>query len=140
MKYFSQYIVTKRIKKKVICGNINLPVGTVCFGKDGAICCDKGVICSMASQDAFDYFTQNDDGFAVLRRKLIDSIFDALNRSKQGIESYNEKWDKVWNDSTCLKYKREEYDDHWLWSFDFYNAKIDILQYIAKLVDTKEAA
>ena len=140
MKYFNQYIVTKRIKKKVICGDINLPFGTVCFGKDKAICCDKGVICGVASQNAFDYFTQNDDGCAVLRRKLIDSIFDALNRSKQGVESYNEKWDKVWNDSICLKYKREEYDDHWLWNFDFYNAEIDVLQYIAKLVDVKEVA
>ena len=83
-------------------------------------------------------FTQNDDGFAELRRKLIDSIFDALNRSKQSIESYNTKWDKVWNDSTCLKYKREEYDDHWLWNYDFYNAEIDVLQHIAKLVDAKE--
>ena len=75
-----------------------------------------------------------------MRRQLIDGIFNALNRSKQSIESYNERWDKVWNDVTCLKYKREEYDDHWLWNYDFYNAEIDMLRYIAKLVDAKEVA
>lgn len=138
MKYFNQYVVTKRIKKKTLCGDLNLPFGTSCFAKDGVIYCDKGMICDVTSQDAYDFFTQNDDGFAELRRKLIDSIFDALNRSKQSIESYNEKWDKVWNDSTCLKYKREEYDDHWLWNYDFYNAEIDVLQHIVKLVDAKE--
>lgn len=140
MKYFNQYVVTKRIKKKVICGDINLPFGTKCFGKDGAIYCDSGVICSVTSQDAFDFFTQDDDGYATLRRKLIESIFDSLNRSKQSVESYNEKWDKVWNDSICLKYKREDYDDHWLWNYDFYNADIDVLQHIAKLVCAKEVA
>ena len=36
MKYFNQYIVTKRIKKKkTLCGDLNLPFGTSCFAKDG---------------------------------------------------------------------------------------------------------
>ena len=134
MKYYNQYVVTKRFKKKSICGNLNLPFRTKCFTKDGAIYCEKGIICGVASQDAFDFFTQNDDGCAELRRKLINSIFNALNHSKQSIESYNERWDKVWNDTTCLKYKREDYEDHWLWNYDFYNAEIDDLKYIEKLV------
>lgn len=94
----------------------------------------------MASQSAHDYFTQNDDGCAVQRRKLIDSIFTALNRSKQDLASYDQKWDKVWNDETCLKYKRADYDEYWLWSHDFFNASIETLQYIAHLVGAKEVA
>lgn len=140
MKYYNEYLVTKRFKKKTICGDVNLPYGTVCTAMNGAISCDKGVMCSVASQDAFDYLTQNDDGFAVLRRKFIDSIFDALNRQKQDLNSYNEKWGKVWNDRICLKYKQEEHEDHWLWNYDFYNAEIVDLQYIAKLVNAKEVA
>lgn len=140
MKYFNQYVVTKRFKKKALCGDLNLPFGTKCFAKDGAIYCEKGIICGVTSQDAYDFFSQNDDGCAELRRQLIGSIFNALNRSKQSIESYNERWDKVWNDATCLKYKREEYDDHWLWNYDFYNAEIDMLRHIAKLIDAKEVA
>lgn len=138
MKNYNRYIVTKRFKGKAICGDLNLPFGTKCFSENGMIYCKNGAICYVASQNAFDFFTQNDDDCAELRRKLIDSIFDSLNISKQSIESYNTKWDKVWNDSTCLKYKREEYDDHWLWNYNFYNAEIDVLQHIAKLVDAKE--
>ena len=37
MKYFNQYVVTKRIKKKTLCGDLNLPFGTSCFAKDGVI-------------------------------------------------------------------------------------------------------
>lgn len=140
MNVFKNYIVTKRFKAKAICGDLNLPWGTKCYTANGAICCDKGVICAVISQNAFDYFTQNDDGCGELRRKLIDSIFSALNRSNQSTTSYNARWDKVWNDLTCLKYKRNEYDDHWLWNYDFYNAGINDLRYIAKLVNAKEVA
>lgn len=139
MKHFNQYIVTKRIKKKTICGEINLPFGTVCFAKGGAICCDQGMICSVTSQDAYDYFTQNDDGKAEKRRKLIEAIFKSLDPSKQDEESYNSKWDKIWKDEICLKHKREDYEDHWLWSYDFYNAEIDALEHIAQLVEAKIA-
>lgn len=140
MKIYNEYLVTKRCKKKASCGDINLPFGTKCFVNGVVICCDKGEICYIASNSAFKYFTQNDDGCAILRRKLIDSIFDVINRSNQNVAGYDEKWDKIWNDSTCLKYRREECGDDWLWNYDFYNADIADLRYIAKLVDAKEVA
>lgn len=140
MKYYNKYLVTKRFKAKAVCGDVNLPYGTVCTAMNGMILCNKEVLCAVTSQNAFDYFSQDDDGCAELRRKLINTIFSALNRSNQSLESYNAKWDKIWNDSTCLNYKREEYDDHWLWNYDFYNAEIHVLQYIAKLVNAKEVA
>ena len=34
--------------------------------------------------------------------------------------------------------KRKEHEDFWLWNHDFYNAGIDDLKYIAKLVGAKE--
>lgn len=140
MQYYNKYLVTKRFKTKAICGDVNLPYGTVCTAKDGMILCDKGILCAITSQNAFDYFSQNDDDFAMIRRKLIDNIFDALNRQKQDLNSYNEKWDKIWNDSICQKYKRDDHNDYWLWNYDFYNAEIIDLQYIAKLVNAKEVA
>lgn len=140
MKYYNEYLVTKRFKAKAICGDVNLPYGTICTAINGMISCDKGALCGIDSQNAFDYFSQNDDGFAMLRRKLIGAIFDALSRQKQDLDSYNARWDKVWNDRICQKYKREDHDDHWLWNYDFYNAEIVDLQYIAKLVNAKEVA
>ena len=138
MEFFNRYIVTKRFKGKAICGDLNLPFGTECFTKGETICCDKGVICSVKSQNAYDYFTLNNDGYGELRRRLIDSIFHALDRSKQSKESYDQKWEKVWDDKTCMKYKRADYDDYWLWNHAFYHAGIGELRYIAKLVGAKE--
>lgn len=137
MKNYNSYIVTKRFKNRGICGDLNLPFGTECFVKNHMIYCNDGKICSTTSQNALDHFTQNYDGFAFLRRKLINSILDALNRSKQSSESCDTRWNKVWNDSICLKYKRAEHSDQWLWNYDFYNAEIDDLKHIAKLIGAK---
>ena len=46
----------------------------------------------------------------------------------------------VWEDPTCQPYKRIEYADFWLWNHDFFNADIDTLRHIAKLVGAKEVA
>lgn len=129
-----QYMVTKRFKKKGLCGELNLPVGTKCFVKEGYICCEKGLICSVKSQNAYEFFTQNNDEHAALRRKLINDIFHALKRSKQNIDSYDTKWNKIWNDRVCLKYKREEYDDYWIWNHEFYHAEISDLMHMKELV------
>lgn len=134
MKFYNSYIVTRRFKGRAICGDINLPYGTECSVEDGMIICPLGVICAVRSQNALDFFTQNDDGNAIKRREIINTIFNSLERNKQSEESYNRKWDKVWNDALCQKYKRPEHEFHWLWNYDFYNASIEDLQYIAKLV------
>ena len=135
MTHQNQYIVTKRFKQKAICGDLNLPFGTKCFSKDNGLYCDKGLICSITSQNAYDFFTYNNDGSAQLRRTLIDTILHNLDRSTQTPESYDNKWDKVWNDSLCNKYKREDYDDYWLWNHDFYHASIQDLEYIKTLTN-----
>lgn len=134
MECFKQYIVTKRFKGKSICGDVNLPFGTVCHVENETICCEKGEICLVTSQNAYDFFTQNDDGCAELRRELITKILDTLKSFEYDEEIYTTKWDKIWNDTLCQRYKREDYDDCWLWNYDFYNADIVSLQYIAGLV------
>lgn len=134
MEYYKQYIVTKRFKNKAICGDLNLPYGTKCYVEDGMICCDKGIICNVKSQNAYDFFTQNDDGCGKIRRKLINNILKALDKSDYNKKSYDEKWLRVWNDTVCQKYKRNDYENYWLWSYDFYNAEISDLIYIEKLV------
>lgn len=34
----------------------------------------------------------------------------------------------------CLKYKRKDHEDFWLWNHDFYNASIEDLEYIKSLI------
>lgn len=52
--------------------------------------------------------------------------------------NYQNRWDKVWDDQLCQKYKRPEHEDFWLWNHDFYNASIEDLKYIANLIGAKE--
>lgn len=142
MQYYKNYIVIERLHKKVICGEVNLPYGTKCtvvdFGNTKAIACDKGIVCCVGSQDAFNYFSQNDDGNGKARSKLIRKIFKTLEKLKKNdYKKYNEVWYEIWHDDLCLKYKRIDHDDFWVWNYDFYNAPLSDLQYIAKLVGAK---
>lgn len=136
MQIYNKYVVTMRYKKLAQCGNVNLPYGTECSVLDRHITCDKGTICYVASQDAFDYFSQNDDGNGLERGRLTQAIIKRLDR-KEYDPTYQDRWDKVWNDPLCQKYKRSDFADHWLWNYDFYNAPLLDLQYIAKLVGAK---
>lgn len=136
---YKNYIVTKRLKKKVICGELNLPYGTTCISHDGFIFCDKGMICATTSQDAYDFFSQNDDMAGLVRGKIVASILNVIRNTKSTSKGYEELWDKIWNDNVCLKYKCADFEDHWLWNYDFYNAELVDLYYIAKLIGAKEA-
>lgn len=136
MQIYNKYVVTKRYKKLAQCGNVNIPYGTECIAVNSHIVCDKGIICFVASQDAFDYFSQNDDGNGLERGRLTQTIIKRLERKEYDI-TYQERWDKVWADPVCQKYKRSDFADHWLWNYEFYNAPLFDLQYIAKLVGAK---
>lgn len=127
MRRYKKYIVKKRFKNVGICGDLNLPFGTKCFAENGYILCDKGIICSTTSQNAYNYFSQNDDSNGIKRGQLIENILKSLERNPI-------IWQKVWSDDICLKYKRSDINDHWLWNYDFYNAALTDLRYIAKLV------
>ena len=39
--------------------------------------------------------------------------------------NYQNRWDKVWEDTLCQKYKKAGHEDYWLWNHDFYNADIE---------------
>ena len=122
-----EYIVYKRFKTKAICGDVNIPALSKCELTGPYICFEKKPLCVAASENAHNYFMRNDDGNGMLRGDLIDTI-------KKTLQNNKEKWDKVWEDDLCRKYRRAEHKDHWLWNHDFYNADIADLEYICRLV------
>ena len=125
-----KYLVTNRFKTKAICGEVNLAYGTECFSQGNVIYRqDKQPLCLITSENAHMYFTVNDDGLAKERRQLIEDIAKLLSDEKM-----EKRWDVVWNDLTCRKYKRKEFADFWLWNHDFYGASLDDLQYIKKIL------
>ena len=109
-----KYVVHRRFKDKAICGEVNLPAMTMC-------------------EEANGYIFHGD--------KLLCVVTQAIqNTLAKRDANYQNRWDKVWEDPTCQPYKRIEYADFWLWNHDFFNADIDTLRHIAKLVGAKEVA
>ena len=131
-----KYVVHRRFKDNAICGSINLPAMTESECEDGLITYNNTAICYATSENAHQFFAVNEDGMGMERGRLTQSIQKTLAK-RDG--SYQERWDKVWKDSVCEEYRRKDYEDFWLWGHDFFNADIDVLRYIAKLVGAKEA-
>lgn len=130
----SKYITIKRAKFNSISGMVNIPYSTNIDCADNLLSINGKPLCGSHSQNAYDYFARNDDGNGLLRGKLTQAIRKTLAKRDA---AYQMRWDKVWGDTICQKYKHEEYSDYWLWNHDFYSANIYDLQHIAKLIGTK---
>lgn len=84
-----RYIVTKRFKKKAICGAVNLPYGTVCEEVDGYLTEGGRRLCANTSQNAYDYFSRDDDDHGAERGQLVRDIREKLERRDAG---YQDLW------------------------------------------------
>ena len=114
-----------------ICGPVNIPALTPCECSGGIIICNGKTICTASSESGITHFCRNDDGRGMERGRLSKAIRRKLEKKDK---DHQARWDKVWADPVCQPYKRQEYDDYWLWNADFYNADIDVLEHIARLV------
>jgi hypothetical protein len=131
-----KFIVHKRFKGKAICGEVNIPAMTeVEELPSKLIVLDGKPLCYSTSQSGHEHFCRNNDDCGLKRGKLTSEIQKKLAHRD---DDYQKRWDKIWDDSLCQKYKRPEHVDHWLWNHDFFNADITDLKYIAKLVGIKE--
>ncbi len=139
-----EYIIFKRFKDKAICGNVNLPAMTICQETNGILHCQvyneaKGqsehkILCRTTSENAHMHFARNDDGEGMQRGHLTEAIIKTLAKNDK---RHQTRWNKVWKDKVCQAYKRPEHQDHWVWNHAFFNADIETLTYIAKLVGAK---
>lgn len=128
---YKNYVTKKRAKFNGLSGDVNIPYGTHLETQDGFIMLDEKPICATTSQNGLDYFAQNDDGQWEERGRLTIDIISVLTKRDK---KYQERWNKVWSDSICQKYRRQEHEDFWLWNQDFYTAPISDLRYIRELI------
>lgn len=126
-----KYVARGRAKFKGFSGPVNIPWGSVLDEQDGLLFWRGAAACGITSQNAYDYFSRDDDGQGQLRGKLVTAIKEKLEKRDAG---YQARWDKVWGDEVCQKYRRPEHDDWWVWNHDFFNAPIPDLRHIAALV------
>ena len=122
------YVVTKRLKSKTLCGEVNLPYGTKLDCQGEFVLYNNRPMCGIKSQNAYDYLSQDTDGQGLKRGELVLEIQRCLAKHD---DKHQDRWDVIWDDEAKLgKYRREDHPDFWLWNFDFYNAPIEDLEYI----------
>ncbi len=130
-----KYIAHRRFKSNAICGHVNIPALTELESRDGVIMLGEKPICYEKSENAHQFFAQNEDGNGLKRGQLTQAIQKTLGKRD---ERHQERWDKVWDDPDCQKYKRADHEDYWLWNHEWFLADIDTLRHIAALVGSKE--
>lgn len=126
-----QYIVHRRFKGMAICGEVNLPVNTLLEDIDGFLYKSGKRICADTSENCKQFFARNDDGQGILRGRLSQKIISILSKRDK---DYQNRWDKIWSDPICQKFKSPQHNDFWCWNNDFYQAHIFDLQHILKLI------
>ena len=128
---YKNYLCRKRARFDGISGQVNIPYGTALICQDGFLMHQNKPLCGITSQNAYDFFSQNDDGMGRERGDLVGRFLSKLQKRDSG---YQARWNKVWEDARCQKYKRPEHEDHWIWNFDFYNGPVEDLRHIAGLI------
>lgn len=132
------YITTKRFKRKGIDGDFNIPYGTAIESENGYLWHEGKRICSEKSAVMREYFARNDDGLGQKRYKITHDIIDAmLMRDGETKEDWQKRWDVLWEDPVCNKYRKDYSETTFLWGIDFYNAPLLDLYHIAALAGAK---
>ena len=128
---YKTYIAGKRARFNAASGPVNIPYGTPLQVEGDFLCLNGKQLCFPTAQNSLDFFVQNDDGRGKERGELVNTILSRLQKPDKGKA---DRWKKVWGDSLCQKFKRPEHDDQWIWNFDFFNAQLEDLRYIAALI------
>ena len=126
-----KYITYKRFKSLAMCGDVNIPALSECECIEGMITWKREPICYCTSENGHNYFAVDEDGNGLERGRLTSLIKAALAKKDA---SHDARWERIWADPTCWKYKHKGFADWWLWGHDFYIAPIDDLRYIAHLI------
>lgn len=127
----TQYITRRRARFNSLCGDVNIPYGTILPAYEGFLFYNEEPLCVVTSENCHTYFCGDEDSRGAERGKLIDMITKTLQLRD---ERYQARWNKIWADKVSKKYKKKDFDDYWLWGHDFYEASVEDLQHIAELV------
>lgn len=129
---YTQYITRRRARFNGYGGRrVNIPYGTKLAAAGGDILFEGVPLCCVTSENARQYFSQNDDGQGEERGKLVGAITSQMEKRDAGHQA---RWDRLWDDQVANKYRNPGFSDHWLWGQAFYDAPVDDLRHIAALV------
>ena len=130
MEGYSRYIARCRARFDGISGQVNIPYGAVLEVRDGLLYWKGEQLCATTKG------VRSRGTTAAERGALVAAILARL-RPRNERDNCQSRWDKVWGDSLCQRYRRPEHEDRWLWSYDFFNAPVCDLQHIAALIGAR---
>jgi len=122
------YIVHRRLRRTAICGDVNLPYGTVLEEAEGYLYYDGMPICAARSQTAKEYIAWNGDGRGLERGKLTYAI------AFRGADRPGCRFDPKQREIICEKYSRYLRPEHdvILFNDEFFMADIEALTEMAR--------
>ena len=130
-----QYMVRKRLralsrtKEKV-----NIPYGTMLKCVNGIIYWNDDILCNDDCQLQKDYLVQANSPDVSQRAYLINDILKLLSRPTPDNPKVKERWQILWKDPWANEFRREDFEDFWLWSNKFYDAEEADLRKLCKLI------
>lgn len=129
------YIAWKRAKGNVLGGQVNLPYGSVleCRTLPGGTFLFYGetAVCAADCHFSHRHFAWNGDGQGLERGRLIHAIQARLEKRDS---LYQDRWDRVWSDPVCQRFRRQDHKEYWLWNDRFFSARMEELRHIAEVV------
>lgn len=128
-----KYIAHRTFRSTALCGPVHIRAGTELESRGGLLFCRGRALCAEHCENAHRYFARNDDGCGLERGRLTRAITETLAR-RDG-PAYQARWDRVWADPLCRKYKRPDHADFWLWADGFFEAPLLDLWHIAGVVE-----
>ena len=136
-----KYIVCKQFKKKGIDGNFNLPKNSTCNELGNLIFHNQRPICFKTSQDAYNYFSRDDDGKGEERFGLVHDILDLIAEYVMDYNDARMNGEKDIEDKASAAYDtiREHYPQFLkngmdVFTVEFYNAEIEELEAVKNLI------
>lgn len=141
-----RYVVHRRFNKRCLCGCVNLPYGTVCELDGETIEYKDKTLVFATSEDAHQFFARDDDGRGLERGKLTQDIISSLRtveiaagasptpKQEKQQRLRDEAWERIWGDEKLHKFRVREFENDWVWNHAFFNAEIEELQYIKKVI------
>ncbi|MFR8334437.1 MAG: isoaspartyl peptidase [Oscillospiraceae bacterium] len=82
-----RYIARKRARFHSFGREVNIPWGAVLEEQDGSLFWKGKLLCGITSQNAYDYFSRDDDGQGKLRGQLVEAIKDRLEKRDKGYQA-----------------------------------------------------
>ena len=129
-----RYIVKKRMREAGISGRADVYKRQRLEAVDGVIIHKGAAVCAVTSRNAHLHLARDDDGQGRERGALTLAITSTLEKRDK---DHQARWDRVWEDETAQKYRRQDHEDHFLWGHAFFEAPVEDLRHIADLIGAR---